>query len=93
MRRKEESVRRILSEHLDPPHLEHSLDRERIFYEDGLNRFNLLGEALNLPFEGLDLSEYLLYFHWMPRARVKYSGLPLFLPLMAYSKFATFLFG
>jgi hypothetical protein len=57
--REEESVRRILSEDLYPPHLKHPLDRGRIFYEDGFNRLNLLGEALYLPFKGLDLSENL----------------------------------
>jgi hypothetical protein len=71
MSRKEESVRWILSEDLDPPHLKHSLDRESIFHEDGLNRFNLLAETLNLLFEGLNLSEDLLYFHLKPSVEMK----------------------
>ena len=50
--RKEEPICRILSEDLYSPHLEHFLNRGRIFYRSIFDRFNLFGKVLDFPLKG-----------------------------------------
>jgi hypothetical protein len=56
----------IFPKDLDPPHLEHSLDRGGILNERSLDRLDLTREVLNFLLKGPDFSKNLREIHSAP---------------------------
>ena len=55
IRGEEETGSGILSEYVDPSHLEHFLHRSKVFCGGSLDGFNLLGQGSDFLLEGPDL--------------------------------------